>query len=110
MVGCLWFHSQQPSGALPFLDCGAVPPLSFAFGDKTKKQKRRNSAAVQKKSSDHLMCDEWMPVLQLPLTIEQYHQLPRNPSYKYEYIQGKACLTPRARHYHALLDVASFAE
>ena len=56
------------------------------------------------------MCDEWMPVLQLPLTIEQYHQLPRNPAYRYEYIQGKARLTPRAKHYHALLDLASFAE
>jgi L-amino acid N-acyltransferase YncA len=51
-----------------------------------------------------------MPALQLPLTIEQYHQLPRNPAYKYEYIQGKAWLTPRAKHYHALLDLASFAE
>jgi hypothetical protein len=56
------------------------------------------------------MCDEWMPVLPLPLSIEQYHQLPRNPAYKYEYVQGKALLTPRAKHYHALLDLASFSE
>ena len=51
-----------------------------------------------------------MPVLQLPLTIEQFHQLPRNPAYKYEYVQGKALLTPRAKHYHALLDLATFKE
>jgi L-amino acid N-acyltransferase YncA len=56
------------------------------------------------------MCDEWMPVLQLPLTIAQFHQLPRNPAYKYEYIQGKAVLSPRAKHYHASLDLGTFIE
>jgi GNAT superfamily N-acetyltransferase len=49
------------------------------------------------------MCDEWMPVIQLPLTIEQYRQLPRNAAYRYEYLNGQALLRPRTRHYHALL-------
>jgi hypothetical protein len=51
------------------------------------------------------MCDEWMPKIELPLTKEQFHQLPRNPAYKYEYLNGKAYLSPRARHYHAVLDL-----
>jgi GNAT superfamily N-acetyltransferase len=51
------------------------------------------------------MCDEWMPTIELPLTWEQFHQLPRNPAYKYEYSEGKAFLTPRSRHYHAFLDL-----
>lgn len=51
------------------------------------------------------MCDHWMPTIKLPLSIEQYHQLPRNPAYKYEYVAGQAWLTPRSKHYHALLDL-----
>src|SRR5260370_9702183 len=51
------------------------------------------------------MCDQWMPTIELPLTNEQFHQLPRNPAYKYEYLGDKAYLTPRARHYHAVLDL-----
>jgi hypothetical protein len=51
------------------------------------------------------MCDQWMPLIELPLTMEQFHQLPRNPAYKYEYLNGKAHLSPRARHYHAVLDL-----
>jgi hypothetical protein len=52
------------------------------------------------------MCDEWMPTIELPLTLEQFQQLPRNPAYKYEYRNDKACLTPRSRHYHAILDLS----
>ncbi len=55
------------------------------------------------------MCDQWMPVLRLPITIEQFHQLPRNAAYKYEYFGDAAHLTPRAKAYHARLDLASFA-
>lgn len=51
------------------------------------------------------MCDRWMPIIELPLTIEQFRQLPRNPAYKYEYLNGKAYLSPKARHYHAVLDL-----
>ncbi len=52
------------------------------------------------------MCDEWMPALQLPLTWEQFEQLPRHPAYRYEYLDGLAYLSPRARHYHAQLDLS----
>jgi GNAT superfamily N-acetyltransferase len=49
------------------------------------------------------MCDEWMRVIKLPLTPDQFRELPRHPAYRYEYVEGQACLSPRARHYHALL-------
>jgi GNAT superfamily N-acetyltransferase len=52
------------------------------------------------------MCDQWMPVIRLPLSVEQFHQLPQNPAYKYEYLDGVAYLSPRPRHYHGLLDLA----
>lgn len=48
-----------------------------------------------------------MPRIELPLTLEQFQQLPRNPAYKYDYIQGRALLTPWARHFHALLDLST---
>jgi GNAT superfamily N-acetyltransferase len=53
------------------------------------------------------MCDAWMPTIKLALTLEQFRQLPRNPAYKYEYLDGVAYLTPRAKHYHATLDLAT---
>jgi GNAT superfamily N-acetyltransferase len=52
------------------------------------------------------MCDEWMDGLQLPLTIEQFHRLPRNAAYKYEFLNGTAYLSPRPKFFHALLDLA----
>jgi len=51
------------------------------------------------------MCDHWMPSLTLPLTPEQFRQLPRHPAYRYEYLNGQAFLSPNARHFHALLDL-----
>jgi GNAT superfamily N-acetyltransferase len=51
------------------------------------------------------MCDEWMPRLELPITFEQFLQLPRNAAYKYEYFEERAWLNPRPRYYHALLDL-----
>jgi GNAT superfamily N-acetyltransferase len=53
------------------------------------------------------MCDEWMPTITLPLSKEQFQRLPRNPAYKYEYLDGVAYLSPRARHYHAALDLSA---
>jgi hypothetical protein len=43
--------------------------------------------------------------MKLSLTWEQYRQLPRNAAYKYEYLEGDTYLSPRPRHYHALLDL-----
>jgi len=51
------------------------------------------------------MCDEWMKPLQLPITIKQFHGLPRNSAYKYEYFDGQAWLSPRPRFFHGLLDL-----
>ena len=51
------------------------------------------------------MCDEWMPIIKVPLTPEQFLQLPRHPAYKYEYCNNHAYLSPRPRHYHALLEL-----
>src|SRR5947209_3958377 len=51
------------------------------------------------------MCDEWMPQIRLPLNKGQFHQLPRNPAYRYEFLNGEVVLSPRAQHYHAILDL-----
>jgi hypothetical protein len=51
------------------------------------------------------MCDDWMPTIRLALPREQLRQLPRNAAYKYEVVNGQVFLTPRPRHYHALLDL-----
>jgi GNAT superfamily N-acetyltransferase len=50
-----------------------------------------------------------MPQIELPLTWEQFHLLPRNAAYKYEYFNGQAWLSPRPKHFHGLLDLASLA-
>jgi hypothetical protein len=63
---------------------------------------------VSSQKGSLLMCDEWMPLIQLPLSIEQFHQLPRHPAYKYEYRDGQGHLTPRPKFYHALLDLERF--
>jgi GNAT superfamily N-acetyltransferase len=54
------------------------------------------------------MCDDWMPVIKLPLTLDQFHQMPRHPGYKYEYFDKHALLTPRPKFYHAVLDFQTF--
>ncbi len=51
-----------------------------------------------------------MTGLKLPLSLEQFHQLPRNAAYKYEYHRDGAFLSPRPKYYHALLDLAPLAE
>jgi GNAT superfamily N-acetyltransferase len=55
------------------------------------------------------MCDEWMQGLQFPLTLEQFHRLPRNAAYKYELFNGVAYLSPRPKFFHALLDLGPVA-
>ena len=54
------------------------------------------------------MCEEWMSPVKLDITIEQFHQLPRHPAFKYEYFGGHAYLTPRPKFYHALLELDQF--
>jgi hypothetical protein len=35
--------------------------------------------------------------VELPLSIDEFHRLPRNAAYKYEYFGGRAVLTPRPK-------------
>lgn len=49
------------------------------------------------------MQDEWFRCVELPISWEQFHRLPRNAAYKYEYFNDKAWLSPRPRFCHALL-------
>lgn len=51
------------------------------------------------------MLDRWYRTLRLPITIEQFRQLPRNPAYKYEYFGEQAWLSPRPKTFNALLDL-----
>src|SRR5262249_4352006 len=37
--------------------------------------------------------------------IEEFRKLPRNSAYKYEYFDGQARLTPRGKHFHAVLEL-----
>ncbi len=47
------------------------------------------------------MLDRWFSVIKLPLSWRQFHQLPRNPAYKYEYWEKTAWLSPRPKFYSA---------
>ncbi len=46
------------------------------------------------------------PVIELPLTVAQFHTLPRNAGYKYEYLDGRAVLSPRPKTFTGVLDLA----
>lgn len=50
------------------------------------------------------MCDEWMPVIRVPMAFETFERLPQNAAYKYEYWDGQAVLSPRPKTFHARLD------
>ena len=54
------------------------------------------------------MSAEFFRSIKLPLSVEQYRQLPRNAAFKYELIDGETWLTPRPRWYHAVLDLKTF--
>ncbi len=51
------------------------------------------------------MLSDWYRSVRLPISLDQFHQLPRNPAYKYEYLETYALLTPRPKTYNALLDL-----
>jgi hypothetical protein len=46
--------------------------------------------------------DEHYRCIELPITVEQFHRLPRNAAYKYEYYDGRAVLTPRPKAFTCL--------
>jgi GNAT superfamily N-acetyltransferase len=52
------------------------------------------------------MLERWYPHVAFPVRWETFHQLPRNPTYKYEYWDGTAHLSPRPKLYHGLLNLA----
>ena len=52
------------------------------------------------------MIDEWFEVIELPISIEQFHALPINPAYKYEYFGGRAVLSPRPKIHTAVLPLS----
>lgn len=47
--------------------------------------------------------ERWFPRLAVPMTWEQFRQLPQHAAFRYEYLDGVAKLTSRPRRYHALL-------
>jgi hypothetical protein len=53
------------------------------------------------------MCDEWMTAVELPITLEQFHRLPRHPAFKYEYLDQRAFVVPRPKFYHSVLNLTN---
>jgi GNAT superfamily N-acetyltransferase len=49
--------------------------------------------------------DRWFSTIKLPLSPKQFHQLPQNPAYKYEYVNKIAWLSPRPKFYSARLEL-----
>lgn len=49
------------------------------------------------------MQDDWFKTVKLPISIDEFRQIPRNGAYKYEYFGGEAWLSPRPKSYHGLL-------
>jgi hypothetical protein len=50
-----------------------------------------------------IMLERWFSIIKLPMSWKQFHQLPRNPAYKYEYSGKTAWLSPRPKFYNARL-------
>jgi GNAT superfamily N-acetyltransferase len=46
-----------------------------------------------------------MPTIHLGMTVEQFRQLPRNPAFRYDYLDGTAILSPRTHHFHAAINL-----
>jgi len=51
------------------------------------------------------MLDKWYSCIRLPISIEEFHQLPRNSAYKYEYLGEYALLSPRPKTFNGLLEL-----
>lgn len=49
--------------------------------------------------------EKWFPHVTFEVPIETFHELPRNPAYKYEYWDGHVHLSARAKYYHCLLEL-----
>ncbi len=51
------------------------------------------------------MADDHFRRIELHLSFDEFHQLPRNSAYKYEYFDGRAVLSPRPKCHRAVLDL-----
>src|SRR5439155_17646217 len=51
------------------------------------------------------MLYDWYRAVRLPISLDEFHRLPRNPAYKYEYFDGLAHLSPRPRTLNGLLEL-----
>lgn len=47
--------------------------------------------------------------LELPISFAEFDRLPRHAAYKYEYLEGRAVLTPRPRYQSAMLRLDAFS-
>jgi GNAT superfamily N-acetyltransferase len=56
------------------------------------------------------MLERWFSPIKLPLSWRQFHQLPQNPAYKYEYLDKTAWISPRPKFYSARLELRPRAE
>jgi hypothetical protein len=51
------------------------------------------------------MADDHFRLIELHLSIDEFHLLPQNSAYKYEYFGGRAVLSPRPKCFRAILDL-----
>ena len=51
------------------------------------------------------MADDHFRCIELHLPIDEFHRLPRNSAYKYEYFDSRAVLSPRPKYHQAVLDL-----
>ena len=51
------------------------------------------------------MADSHFRLIELHLSIDEFHRLPRNSAYKYEYFDRRAVLSPRPKCHRAVLDL-----
>ena len=51
------------------------------------------------------MADDHFRRIELHLPFDEFHRLPRNSAYKYEYFDGRAVLSPRPKCHRAVLDL-----
>ncbi|SRR5579883_641869 len=51
------------------------------------------------------MLERWFSVIKLPMSWRQFHRLPQNPAYQYEYRDKAAWLSPRPRFQSARLEL-----
>lgn len=54
------------------------------------------------------MWEQWMPTLRLGMTREEFQQLPRNPSFTYDFVDGEVYIRPFPLIYHGCLDLQNY--